>query len=408
MPPLDDGEVEKTAEFAPTAEELIAKGKRDLICLEISSAVENFQKACELIAAEHGDFHESLAAPNLLYGTALLELARSENNILSEAVGNAESDASDSEEDEDTEDDPPEEQNPPEVLAEEAKEDGQTKTTGDTDEEKKASSPAGNGVKNKAEEVTAENGVVTNGSTAVHVESDTAEKSAADNDTLENKEGDEDVSTLQLAWEVVEVAKALFSKHEDRENQLKVADCLEKLAEISCEKEDHEQGINDLLECLEIRMKYAGENERLIAETHFQLGVAYSLLNNVHSSNASFATTLDYLNKHKSKLVASFEAQETESDSGKADAHRLELQIKEITQLIKEVEERQKENAETPNCKEVNGDIAPPKPLNDVPTSDVTHLIKKKKRPVEAPEGDLKKPKLDIPESDSASTAPVA
>nr|VZI35044.1 unnamed protein product [Spirometra erinaceieuropaei] len=388
MAPLDGGETAKSVESAPTAEELIAKGKRDLICLEISSAVENFQKACELIASEHGDFHESLATPNLLYGTALLELARSENHILSEAVGNAESDESDSEVDEDTEDDPPEAKNPPEVLTGEAKGNTQTRATENTNGEKV--------VKDLQPKM---------------VRSPTilmlfALSCAAENDLPENKEADEDVSTLQLAWEVVEVAKALFRKHTDSEHQLKVADCLEKLAEISCEKEDHEQAINDLLECLEIRMKHAGENDRLIAETHFQLGVTYSLLNNVHSSNASFATSLDYLNKHKSKLLASLEAQETETDSGKADAHRLELQTKEITQLIKEVEERQKENSDSSACQDVKGDIAPPKPLNNVPTSDVTHLIKKK-RPVEGPEGDLKKPKLEIMESNSASSAPL-
>uniref|UniRef100_A0A0X3PZH4 Tetratricopeptide SHNi-TPR domain-containing protein n=1 Tax=Schistocephalus solidus TaxID=70667 RepID=A0A0X3PZH4_SCHSO len=407
MAPLDGAEVEKPADCALTADELIAKGKRDLICLEISSAVDNFQKACQLIAAEHGDFHESLAAPNLLYGTALLELARSENNILSEAVGNAESDASDSEVEEDTEDQLSEARDPPEILTEEANGDRQTETAGDTDKGKDDVPPVGNVVKKSTEDAPIANGEVTNNSSAAHVESDASELScAAANDPLENKEGDEDVSTLQLAWEVVEVAKALFRKHNDSEHQLKVADCLEKLAEISCEKEDHEQAINDLLECLEIRMKYAGENDRLIAETHFQLGVTYSLLNNAHSSNASFATSLDYLNKHRSKLVASFEAQETETDSGKADAHRLELQIKEITQLIKEVEERQKENSDTSACKEFKRDIAPLEPLTDVPTSDVTHLIKKK-RPIEASEGDLKKPKLEVTELDSANTASV-
>nr|AFM74221.1 nuclear autoantigenic sperm protein [Spirometra erinaceieuropaei] len=368
MAPLDGGETAKSVESAPTAEELIAKGKRDLICLEISSAVENFQKACELIASEHGDFHESLATPNLLYGTALLELARSENHILSEAVGNAESDESDSEVDEDTEEDPPEAKNPPEVLTGEAKGNTQTRATKNTNGEKGASLPVGNVVQESREGSTTENGEVANDSDAVRVESGAPEPScAAENDLPENKEADEDVSTLQLAWEVVEVAKALFRKHTDSEHQLKVADCLEKLAEISCEKEDHEQAINDLLECLEIRMKHAGENDRLIAETHFQLGVTYSLLNNVHSSDASFATSLDYLNKHKSKLLASLEAQETETDSGKADAHRLELQTKEITQLIKEVEERQKENSDSSACRDVKGDIAPPKPLNNVP-----------------------------------------
>ncbi|VDL79715.1 unnamed protein product [Schistocephalus solidus] len=373
MAPLDGAEVEKPADCALTADELIAKGKRDLICLEISSAVDNFQKACQLIAAEHGDFHESLAAPNLLYGTALLELARSENNILSEAVGNAESDASDKE---DTEDQLSEARDPPEILTEEANGHRQTETAGDTDKGKDDVPPVGNVVKKSTEDAPIANGEVTNNSSAAHVEL----SCAAANDPLENKEGDEDVSTLQLAWEVVEVAKALFRKHNDSEHQLK--------------------------ECLEIRMKYAGENDRLIAETHFQLGVTYSLLNNAHSSNASFATSLDYLNKHRSKLVASFEAQETETDSGKADAHRLELQIKEITQLIKEVEERQKENSDTSACKEFKRDIAPLEPLTDVPTSDVTHLIKKK-RPIEASEGDLKKPKLEVTELDSANTASV-
>ncbi|BHF69437.1 hypothetical protein SprV_0301248100 [Sparganum proliferum] len=259
------------------AEELIAKGKRDLICLEISSAVENFQKACELIASEHGDFHESLATPNLLYGTALLELARSENHILSEAVGNAESDASDSEVGEDTEDDPPEAQNPPGVLTEEAKGNTQTRAAEDANEEKGASSLVGNVVQEGSEESTTENGEAANDSDAVR----------AENDLPENKEADEDVSTLQLAWEVVEVAKALFRKHTDSEHQLKVADCLEKLAEISCEKEDHEQAINDLLV---------------------------------------------FWRRRKQK------------------------RIQEITQLIKEVEERQKENSDSSACQDVKGD----------------------------------------------------
>lgn len=61
------------------------------------------------------------------------------------------------------------------------------------------------------------------------------------------KSDDEDeVSNLQIAWEVIEVAKKLFSQKDDEESKLNVAECLEKLGEISREKEDYDQAVLDL------------------------------------------------------------------------------------------------------------------------------------------------------------------
>lgn len=59
--------------------------------------------------------------------------------------------------------------------------------------------------------------------------------------------GDENVSTLQLAWEVVEVAKKIFMRNDDAQHRLKVSDCLEKLAEIGQEVGNYEQALSDLL-----------------------------------------------------------------------------------------------------------------------------------------------------------------
>ncbi|VDD83543.1 unnamed protein product [Mesocestoides corti] len=82
MPPLDDhGESAQ-----PSVEELIATGKRSLLCLEFASAVQCFQRACQILAEANGDLHDTLAVPNLLYGTALLELSRCETKILSESL----------------------------------------------------------------------------------------------------------------------------------------------------------------------------------------------------------------------------------------------------------------------------------------------------------------------------------
>ncbi|KAA3677306.1 cleavage and polyadenylation specificity factor subunit 1 [Paragonimus westermani] len=57
---------------------------------------------------------------------------------------------------------------------------------------------------------------------------------------------DEDVTNLHLAWEVLEVAKRIFVRQNTDESRLKVAECLEKLAEISREKEDYTQAVLDL------------------------------------------------------------------------------------------------------------------------------------------------------------------
>ncbi|VDD84284.1 unnamed protein product [Mesocestoides corti] len=188
-------------------------------------------------------------------------------------------------------------------------------------------------------------------------------------------------------------------RHKDADNQLKVADCLEKLAEIGREIEDHKQATADLLECLELRKKYAPENERLIAETHFQLAVTYSLENNFKLTDASFIQALQHLENHKSKLLALLDVHNRESDSDKCELHRLEVELKEVSGLIAEVGERQKENAES--MQQTGTDVPSVENVQEktLPVDDISHLIKKKRPVADASKADdeqvSKKTKLD-------------
>lgn len=193
---------------------------------------------------------------------------------------------------------------------------------------------------------------------------------------------------------------------EDAGSQLKVADCLEKLAEIGCEKDDPQQAINDLLECLSLRVKYAPKDLRLIAETQFQLAVAYSLCNNKTSSDVSFGQSLEYLRNHKLNLEKKMDENLRSTDEEKTDYHALEVQTKEVAQLIHEVAERQKENSEPVKTDVVFEKQQPNRKRIDenIPVADISHLIKKKRTsPEEAPvEGEeagarepTKKAKLD-------------
>ena len=64
----------------------IALGKRYLLVRDFNSAVTTLIKACELMVQKYGDDADELAEPYLLYGRALLNLAREESNILGTAV----------------------------------------------------------------------------------------------------------------------------------------------------------------------------------------------------------------------------------------------------------------------------------------------------------------------------------
>lgn len=60
----------------------IVQGKRNLLVQDFNMAVTVLARACELLAQKHGDTADELAEPYLLYGRALLGLAREDNGVL--------------------------------------------------------------------------------------------------------------------------------------------------------------------------------------------------------------------------------------------------------------------------------------------------------------------------------------
>ena len=112
----------------------------------------------------------------------------------------------------------------------------------------------------------------------------TEQKDTGDAAAVE-KEDEEDPSNLQLAWEMLELAKNILIKQsetldaeKDKERKFsvesRVSDTFQTLGELSIENENYAQAIDDLNTCLDWRKKLMPEDSRLIAETHYQLGVA--------------------------------------------------------------------------------------------------------------------------------------
>merc|ERR1739838_643120 len=147
---------------------------------------------------------------------------------------------------------------------------------------------------------------------------------------LENSEGekkdeeDEDVSNHQLAWEMLELAKVIYQKQESGNTamSLKTAQVFLKLGEVGLESETYPQSIEDFHSCLKIQEKHLEADNRCLAETHYQLGVAYSFSDDFDKSLGSFAKG--------SKQSPSKDAKDVEAV----------FEMKELNNLIPEIKEK--------------------------------------------------------------------
>ncbi|ESN92136.1 hypothetical protein HELRODRAFT_194398 [Helobdella robusta] len=78
--------MEMCEEDRKKVDELLTEGKRNLFCKEFPTAVNQLQEACSLLSKCHGELASECAPAYFLYGKALLELSRIENDVLFDAL----------------------------------------------------------------------------------------------------------------------------------------------------------------------------------------------------------------------------------------------------------------------------------------------------------------------------------
>ena len=84
----------------------------------------------------------------------------------------------------------------------------------------------------------------------------------------EEEEDDNEASNIEVAWEVLCLAKQVFSNEIEQEKmKLKLAETLQKLGEICIEWENNQSAADTLTQCLTLRKEVLSEDDRLIAET---------------------------------------------------------------------------------------------------------------------------------------------
>merc|ERR1719435_745437 len=251
---------------------------RHLLVKDIHAAVSEFAQACELLSATFGETGKECAESYYYYGKALLELSRLESGILGNALDGVpeEDDEANSSKVEDpakmTDEEKKEvEEKVGEALHEnfvelEKKVETETEEArkeetneGEKDEkanEKQKDDDEGMGEGNESQEESSNEQMETD--KVVDGEKGTVTKEA--DEKMEGKEGEEEPSNLQLAWEMLELAKVIYTKVVNtwsKADDMNIKPYAEKLyrtiltlGEISIENENYSQAVEDIQMCL--------------------------------------------------------------------------------------------------------------------------------------------------------------
>jgi len=257
----------------------LMEGKRHLLCKDVPAAVSSLADACKLMASACGEKAPECGEAYYFYGKALLELARLENVVLGNALsGVPKEDACDGS----TQVDDPQQMTDEEQIEVEEKVDEALMEN--LDKCQIAESPLLKDVAGDAPEEASSEDKVAEGGNSI-IEDGKAEQESDDEDCDHLEEAEEDPSTLQLAWEVLELSKIICKEQLDEGKELHATEtkaALEKrycetfllLSEVSVESGNYHQAVEDLKLCLNRQKTLLPADSRNIAETLYHLGLA--------------------------------------------------------------------------------------------------------------------------------------
>jgi len=347
----------KAAAFAT-----LASGKRHLLVSDIPLAVTTLGEACELHSNVFGETAAEMGEVYFYYGKALLEMARLESGVLGNALdGVPEEDEGEEGQVED-----------PEKLTEEEKEEVGSKVTdalgenferhdkiakihqgvvngdggeeeGDDDDESGDGEEAENGeaaVENGEKEKNGEEPAAADEKAESDVEG--GEKEGEDK-SAQDAEEEDDPSNLQLAWEMLELAKVVYTKTVETEKDnlevgRRLCETYMVLGEVSLENENYPQAVEDLELCLARRVASLPSDSRCIAETHYQLGIAQGFDMKWEEAVVSLEAAIKVLETRVANLKSSTESPD---ESKKEDAlYTREKEATELEALIPEIREK--------------------------------------------------------------------
>ncbi|XP_050654152.1 nuclear autoantigenic sperm protein isoform X4 [Macaca thibetana thibetana] len=228
--------------------------------------------------------------------------------------------------------------------------------------------------------------------------------SVLENKSLQENE-EEEIGNLELAWDMLDLAKIIFKRQETKEAQLYAAQAHLKLGEVSVESENYVQAVEEFQSCLNLQEQYLEAHDRLLAETHYQLGLAYGYNSQYDEAVAQFSKSIEVIEKRMAVLNEHVKEAEGLSAEYKKEIEELKELLPEIREKIEDAKESQHSGnvaelalkatlveSSTSGFTPSGGGssvsmIAGRKPTDGASSSncvtDISHLVRKKRKPEE-------------------------
>ncbi|XP_015725771.1 nuclear autoantigenic sperm protein isoform X2 [Coturnix japonica] len=174
-------------------------------------------------------------------------------------------------------------------------------------------------------------------------ENDKAEDDKENELAVEDKESEEEeIGNLELAWDMLELAKVIYKRQETKEAQLHAAQAHLKLGEVSIESENYVQAIEEFQACLALQQKYLEAHDRLLAESHYQLALAYHYNSQFDEAVLQFGKSMEVIDKRMAMLTERIKKAESGSPEDEKEIEELKGLLPEIKEKIEDSKESQK------------------------------------------------------------------
>jgi len=360
--------VQITEEDFEKAQKTFQLGKKNLFLNKYDESVNNIVDACKIYSAKFGEFDSNCAELYFYYGRALLELARVENTVLGNALNGVPEDTGPIDDSRygNPEELPPEEKQEisEKVIDALCNTDEERKPEETTEAKPETETAAPVAIETPAPVATETPAAETNGEAAVtepkeangeevaaeeeeEEEDDEEEEDITKNDEQAKDEAEaEEISNLQRSWEMFELAKLVYSKNFENDISFKnkrIAECLMKLGEISIEQEIYDQAITDISESIRLQEELKEQrDERMLAESFYQLGLAQQFNNLFNEANESYQKSINIMQLRIEKLKGKLESMGNDAET-EAERNTLKDEITELETLLPEMQSKLEE-----------------------------------------------------------------
>uniref|UniRef100_A0A8C8G4Q1 Tetratricopeptide SHNi-TPR domain-containing protein n=1 Tax=Oncorhynchus tshawytscha TaxID=74940 RepID=A0A8C8G4Q1_ONCTS len=160
--------------------------------------------------------------------------------------------------------------------------------------------------------------------------------------TAEDKESEEEVGNLQLAWEMLEVAKVIYKRKENEADQLMAAQAYLKLGEVGAESGNYPAAVEDFQDCLALQLKHLPPHSRLLAETHYQLGMTYCYIGQYSQAIQHYSSSVKVIEGRLAMLQGVLDKGENGAEEGKTELEELKLLLPDIAEKVEDAKESQR------------------------------------------------------------------